>query len=117
MYQFGSGYNERRQIMSQNTTSRLYDTFNGIRINIVQVLRSKCHRSPPGCFTSLTCCADRTNFGSGFCNCSCSTDDWYRAARRCGIGEGSAYIFWDFFDFPRFLRQVVTNVSDCQRVG
>jgi hypothetical protein len=40
MYQFGSGYNERRQIMSQNTTSRLYDTFNGVRINIVQVWRS-----------------------------------------------------------------------------
>jgi hypothetical protein len=48
MYQFGAGYNERRQIMSANTTSRLYDTFNGIRINIVQVMCSNCYISLVG---------------------------------------------------------------------
>jgi hypothetical protein len=38
MYQTGAGYTERRALLSQNLTSRLYDSVSGIRINVIQVL-------------------------------------------------------------------------------
>jgi hypothetical protein len=37
MYNYGAGYTERRAVMGTNTTSRLYDTLTGIRINVIQV--------------------------------------------------------------------------------
>jgi hypothetical protein len=37
MYKNGAGYSEKRQIMNQSLTSRVYDSIKGIKINIVQV--------------------------------------------------------------------------------
>jgi hypothetical protein len=40
MYNTGAGYTERRALLSQNLTSRLYDSVTGIRINVIQVCRN-----------------------------------------------------------------------------
>jgi hypothetical protein len=37
MYKYGAGYTERRTLLSESTTNRLYDTVLGVRINIIQV--------------------------------------------------------------------------------
>jgi hypothetical protein len=37
MYNTGAGYSEKRQIMNQSLSYRVYDSMKGIKINIIQV--------------------------------------------------------------------------------
>lgn len=82
--------------MDQNTTTRLYDTINGVRINVIQVnflslLSKNRYNTFEATVAPYELLADWDDFGSRCGDDHIAADDGNRAAGRCNIGDSIVF--------------------------